>query len=132
MMAYRSPNRIDAMPREMHAPPPFLQEPLPSRPEYGMQEMVERAAHFHQDIARRRSIRDFDSRPVPREVIERCLLAAGTAPSGANQQPWFFSIITDPAIKRLNKKSGSSTAARRPRSGWTRWRRWAPTQTSPS
>jgi nitroreductase len=100
MMAYRSPNRIDAMPREMHAPPPFLQEPLPSRPEYGMQEMVERAAHFHQDIARRRSIRDFDSRPVPREVIERCLLAAGTAPSGANQQPWFFSIITDPAIKR--------------------------------
>ena len=44
-------------------------------------------------------MRDFDSRPVPREVIEHCLLAAGTAPSGANQQPWHFAVIADPAIK---------------------------------
>jgi iodotyrosine deiodinase len=85
---------------EMPAPPPILQEPLPVRPAFSAQEMLERAAQFHADIARRRSVRDFDSRPVAREVIESCLLAAGTAPSGANQQPWFFSVITDPATKR--------------------------------
>jgi iodotyrosine deiodinase len=78
----------------------FLQEPLPSYREYSPERMRERAAEFYQDIARRRTVRDFDMRPVPREVIESCLMAAGTAPSGANQQPWFFSIITDPARKR--------------------------------
>jgi iodotyrosine deiodinase len=62
--------------------------------------MIERARAFHADIARRRTVRDFDRRPVPREVIEQCLLAAGTAPSGANQQPWFFSMITDADHKR--------------------------------
>ena len=78
----------------------FMQEPLPSYREYSSERMRERAAEFYQDIARRRTVRDFDMRPVPREVIESCLMAAGTAPSGANQQPWFFSIITDPARKR--------------------------------
>jgi nitroreductase len=78
----------------------FLQEPLPSYREYEPDVMRERAASFYSDIVRRRTVRDFDSRPVPREVIESCLLAAGTAPSGANQQPWFFSVITDPARKR--------------------------------
>lgn len=63
-------------------------------------EMAERARAFQADIARRRSVRDFSPRPVAREVIEACLLAAGTAPSGANQQPWFFSVITDPVRKR--------------------------------
>ena len=79
---------------------PFRQEPLRHYREYSPALMRERAAAFHQDIARRRTVRDFESRPVPREVIERSVLAAGTAPSGANQQPWFFSIITDPARKR--------------------------------
>jgi nitroreductase len=62
--------------------------------------MRERAHWFYRDIARRRSVREFDSRPIPREVIEQCLLAAGTAPSGANQQPWHFAVITDPEKKR--------------------------------
>ena len=75
----------------------FAQEPLPAYREYPQPEMIERARAFHADLQRRRTVRDFDSRPVPREVIESCLLAAGTAPSGANQQPWFFSVITDPA-----------------------------------
>jgi nitroreductase len=75
-------------------------EPLPAYREYPPAEMIERARAFHADIARRRTVRDFDSRPVPREVIEHCLLAAGTAPSGANQQPWFFSVITDPGHKQ--------------------------------
>ena len=72
-----------------------LLEPLPAYREYPAAEMIERARAFHAELARRRSVRDFDTRPVPREVIEHCLLAAGSAPSGANQQPWFFSVITD-------------------------------------
>ena len=79
---------------------PFAQEPLPAYREYPAAEMIERARAFHADLARRRTVRDFDARPVPREVIEHCLRAAGTAPSGANQQPWFFSVITDAARKR--------------------------------
>ena len=82
-----------------YAPPPFELQPLPEQRQYAPEEMVERARDFRQDIARRRSVRDFDTRPVPRELINQCLLAAGTAPSGANQQPWFFSVITDPARK---------------------------------
>jgi nitroreductase len=83
----------------------FLQEPLPDYREYDPELMRERAAAFHHDIARRRTVRDFDSRPVPREVIESCLMAAGTAPSGANQQPWFFSVITDPARKQCIREA---------------------------
>ena len=47
----------------------------------------------------RRSIRDFSSDPIPRELIETCINAAGTAPSGANHQPWHFVAISDPATK---------------------------------
>jgi nitroreductase len=75
-------------------------EALPAYEEYPEEEMRERARWFYRDIARRRSVREFDTRPVPREVIEQCLLAAGTAPSGANQQPWHFAVITDPEKKR--------------------------------
>ena len=78
----------------------YLLEALPDYREYPESEMIERANWFHRDIARRRTVRDFDDRPVPREVIEQCLLAAGTAPSGANQQPWHFAVITDPDRKR--------------------------------
>lgn len=79
---------------------PFEDEPLAGYREYSPETMQARALQFHEEIARRRSVRDFDSKPVPRVVIEACLRAAGTAPSGANQQPWFFSVITDPARKR--------------------------------
>lgn len=75
-------------------------EPLRNYREYPEDEMRERARWFHRDLARRRSVREFESRPIPREVIEQCLLAAGTAPSGANQQPWHFAVITDPAKKK--------------------------------
>lgn len=63
-------------------------------------EMKARAQAHYEQQKRRRTVRDFDSRPVPREVIESCLLAAGTAPSGANQQPWHFAVIEDAALKR--------------------------------
>jgi len=76
-----------------------VMEPLPDYREYPAAEMLERAQWFYRDISRRRTVRDFDSRPVQRAVIEQALLAAGTAPSGANQQPWHFAVITDPALK---------------------------------
>jgi iodotyrosine deiodinase len=63
-------------------------------------ELLRRAQEFYELMRRRRTIRDFSDRPVSREVIEYCIRAAGTAPSGANLQPWHFVAVSDPAIKR--------------------------------
>lgn len=82
------------------AVPPLILEPLPAYRGYPPPEMLARARAFHADIARRRSVRDFDPKPVGRETIEACLLAAGTAPSGANLQPWHFAVIGDKAARR--------------------------------
>jgi iodotyrosine deiodinase len=68
--------------------------------EYSPEEMKHRASEFYAEIRRRRTVRDFSARPVPREVIEDCLRAAGTAPNGANLQPWHFVVVSDAAIKR--------------------------------
>ena len=62
-------------------------------------EMIERAAAFYDHIRARRTVRDFSDKPVPRAVIENALLAAGTAPNGANKQPWHFTVIESAAIK---------------------------------
>jgi nitroreductase len=62
--------------------------------------MLERARSFRELASRRRSVRDFSGEPVPREVIEQCLLAAGSAPSGANRQPWHFCVVANSAIKK--------------------------------
>jgi iodotyrosine deiodinase len=67
---------------------------------YSEPEMLERARGYADEAARRRSVRDFSAEPVAREIIEQCLLAAGSAPSGANRQPWHFSVISNAAIKR--------------------------------
>jgi iodotyrosine deiodinase len=75
-------------------------------------ELVARARDFHAQVARRRSVREFDTRPVPREVIEHALRAAGTAPSGANQQPWFFSVITQPDHKRRVREAAEAEEQR--------------------
>jgi iodotyrosine deiodinase len=75
-------------------------EPLSSYREYPRAEMEERAAAFAADMARRRTTRHFSDRPVARSVIEHCLRTAGSAPSGAHQQPWHFVVVTDPALKR--------------------------------
>jgi len=64
-------------------------------------EMQRQAQAFHEQMRRRRSVRQFSDRPVPRELIEACLRAAGTAPSGANLQPWQFVVVGDPAVKRV-------------------------------
>lgn len=63
-------------------------------------DMLRRASDMRDLLATRRSIRDFASTPVPREVIEACIAAAGTAPSGANHQPWHFVAISNPDMKR--------------------------------
>jgi nitroreductase len=74
--------------------------PLSSYIEYPIEEMKQRAIAFRQHIQRRRTIRHFSERPVPREIIEECLLTAGSAPNGANLQPWHFVVVSDPKVKR--------------------------------
>ncbi len=65
-----------------------------------IEDMQARATAFHAEMARRRSVRAFSDRPVPRTVIEACIAAAGTAPSGANHQPWFFACVGSAEKKR--------------------------------
>jgi nitroreductase len=79
---------------------PCLLEPLSSYQEYPVAVMQRRAIEFRDEVRRRRTVRDFSDRPVPREIIEDCLLAAGSAPCGANLQPWQFVVVSDPETKR--------------------------------
>lgn len=79
------------------APATFL--PLTSFQEYPSEEMLTRARQFRREAQRRRSVRHFSDRPVSRQIIEECLMAAGSAPSGANLQPWHFVVVSDPAVK---------------------------------
>jgi iodotyrosine deiodinase len=78
--------------------PKFI--PLTGYQEYPVEEMRQRAAEFYAEIRRRRTVREFSDRPIPREIIENCLWVAGTAPNGANQQPWHFVVVTEPTIKK--------------------------------
>ncbi len=73
--------------------------PLDTHVEYSTRDMVRRAAAFRKRAARRRTVREYSDRPVPRAVIEECIRAAGTAPSGANHQPWHFVVVSDPEVK---------------------------------
>jgi nitroreductase len=87
-----------------HAEPPpesvpqFV--PLSSWIERQPDEMRERARAFYEDLRRRRTVRDFSDRPIPSDVVEYCIRAAGTAPSGAHMQPWHFVVVREPATKR--------------------------------
>jgi nitroreductase len=75
-------------------------EPLTSYREYPAAEMEARSRALHAELARRRTVRQFSDRPVPRGVIEACLETASTAPSGAHLQPWHFVVVSDPGLKR--------------------------------
>ncbi len=77
-----------------------LFQPLSSYLEYPPEQMKQRAREFRLEMQRRRTVRDFSDRPVPREVIEECIRTAGLAPSGANLQPWHFVVVSDPRVKR--------------------------------
>jgi len=81
---------------------------LPPREVLSDAERLVRARAFADELASRRTVRDFSPRPVPRAVIEACLSAAGTAPSGANQQPWRFVAVADPAIKRRIREAAEA------------------------
>ena len=74
--------------------------PAPEIAPLGDNDLLRKAQEFYENVHGRRTIRDFSDRPVPREVIEVCLRAAGTAPSGANLQPWHFVAVNDPAVKK--------------------------------
>lgn len=74
--------------------------PLSSYVELPADEMRERASAFLNEAQRRRTVRDFSDRPVPRDIIEMCILAAGTAPNGAHRQPWHFVAVSNPEVKR--------------------------------
>lgn len=71
-------------------------------------ERIAAARAFADDLGRRRTVRDYAPTPVPRAVIEQCLRAAGTAPSGANQQPWRFVAVQDAAIKRRIREAAEA------------------------
>ncbi|MEQ8262889.1 nitroreductase family protein [Pseudohaliea sp.] len=74
--------------------------PLPKREALSAEESLARAQAYYASIRTRHTVRDFTDRPVGRTVIEACVRAAGTAPSGANHQPWHFACISDPGVKR--------------------------------
>ena len=75
-------------------------EPLSSWIERRPEEMRSRAREFYEDLRRRRTVRDFSDRSIPEDVIEDCIRAAGTAPSGAHMQPWHFVVVREPELKR--------------------------------
>jgi len=68
-------------------------------------EMRNRAAEFYAHMRRRRTLREFSDQSVDRRIIKDCLRTAGTAPSGANQQPWKFVVVSDPVVKKQIRES---------------------------
>jgi iodotyrosine deiodinase len=73
--------------------------PAPKTANHSDDQLIVRSKEFYSTMKRRRTVRDFSERPVPREVIEHCIRAAGTAPNGANLQPWHFVAVSDPVVK---------------------------------
>ena len=74
--------------------------PLPHRLQLNDKEATKQAEAYYEFIKTRHTVRNFTSQPVPKSVIETCLRAAGTAPSGANHQPWHFVCVSDPETKK--------------------------------
>lgn len=83
----------------MAKPGSYRPVPLPDRRRFSDADALAEAEAFLDLMRTRHTVRDFTDQPVPETVIARCIAAAGTAPSGANQQPWFFTAISDPALK---------------------------------
>lgn len=82
--------------------------PLENVVDYPPEQMLSRITDFTQDLKRRRTVRDFDDRPVDRVIIEQAIQAAGSAPSGANHQPWHFSVIVDPAKRKALREAAEA------------------------
>jgi iodotyrosine deiodinase len=79
--------------------PKAMFQPLTSYIEYPLENMRQRSEAFLEEMQRRRTVRQFSDRAIPREIIENCLLTAGTAPNGANLQPWHFVVVSNPDTK---------------------------------
>tara|TARA_Y100000814_G_scaffold115057_1_gene81908 strand:- start:86 stop:802 length:717 start_codon:yes stop_codon:yes gene_type:complete len=75
---------------------------------YPIEEMQKRSEEFLEDIQRRRTIRDFSDKPVPEDIIINCLKAASTAPSGANRQPWHFSVVSNSDTKKKIREAAEN------------------------
>jgi nitroreductase len=82
--------------------------PLETWQEFPVEEMRERVERFYRDMARRRTVREFSDRPVPRDIIETALKAAGTAPSGANLQPWHFVVVSAADTKKKIREAAEA------------------------
>jgi nitroreductase len=80
----------------------------PPMPAWTDEERIARARDFADELSHRRTVRDYAPVAVPRDVIEHCLRAAGSAPSGANQQPWRFVAVQDAAIKRRIREAAEA------------------------
>ncbi len=79
--------------------------PYSELPDYSDEERIARAKAFYDAIKTRRTCRQFSGAPVPREVIEQAILAAGTAPNGANHQPWHFAVVSSPDRKKAIREA---------------------------
>ena len=79
--------------------------PLDVFREFPVEEMRARLGAFYEDVSRRRTVREFSDRPVPRDLIETALKAAGTAPSGANLQPWHFVVVSGAETKKMIREA---------------------------
>lgn len=86
--------------------------PLPDRADYSDEEMLAEVKACYERMKRRHTVRDFEPRGVPRAVIEACIRVAGTAPSGANHQPWHFVAISDPEIKKRVREAAEEEERR--------------------
>lgn len=84
------------------------QHPFPDLPELTDDERVARTRAAYEELRNRHSCRSFSDAPVPREVIEFAIRAAGTAPSGANHQPWHFAAISSPETKRAIREAAEA------------------------
>ena len=82
--------------------------PLQQYREFPIEEMRERLEEFYADMNRRRTVREFSARPVPRDLIETALKVANTAPSGANLQPWHFVAVSGPETKRKIREAAEA------------------------
>lgn len=84
----------------------------PSFPRFEPDEMLSRSEGFLAYMNRRRSIRHFDDAPIEKEVLLNCIRAAGTAPSGANKQPWTFCLVEDPELRKKIRALAEAEEAR--------------------
>lgn len=89
-----------------------MKESIPySVPAFSAGEQSSLAEKLYQRLSARRTIRDFSDKPIPEGVLEQVILTAGSAPNGANLQPWHFAVVRDPGIKKQIRKAAEEEEA---------------------